>query len=495
MKYVQFFIWFQMISGLIQTSVIALLGLFVIPKTLSMAFMSYQFVLKAFIQWPGIGYLWTHSLKAIQRADKEQVVSLISLILFDVIGMAVFSGLFLSIGNSNPRIGPVVGGAMGLTFAEVAKTFGLLIISGIVFSKTDKRFRLMDMFRIDFDRQLVKETLIFGLKAMLSTVIFLFGNFFVTIIIMLRLDNYTYWGTFIGSATLLLYPVTFMIVLFESQLPTIAESYSAGCQSLTKAYITYAWKYTGTFGIFIGAAFLFFVGSFLTVILPDLYKPMGYFVGFYSITKFIMLLGDFSRLFLIAINKVGKYIVFVLIEQIIRVLIFVLLIDKLDRPELLLIWGELPGVIIKVIATWVYTNKKVISVKINIYQTIIAPLIATIIFVLIGLGLNEIYIILIGLMFPLIPTILFTFLIFSGLFLILYPFVLGILGAWDTEGLAQLRFASYTAGPSRPFAKIFYKFSLIGSKFAPNFGKNAIIIPNIEKDIEILLEMQRKRDL
>jgi O-antigen/teichoic acid export membrane protein len=493
-KYVQFFIWFQMFSGLIQTVGIALLGLYVIPKTLSMAFISYQFLLKAFIQWPGIGYLWTHALKAIQRADKEQVVNLITMILFDVIGMGAFSAIFLGIGNSDPTIGPVVGGAMGLTVAEVVKTFGLLVVSGMVFSKTDKRFRLLDMFRVDFDLELVKKTLLFGLKAMASTVIFLLGNFVVTIVIMFRLDNYTYWGTFIGSATLLLWPVTFMIVLYESQLPTVAESYTAGCNRLTEAYITYSWKYSGTFGLFIATAFLFFVGSFLTIILPDLYKPMGFFVGFYSVTKLIMALGDFSRLFLIAINKVEKYLLFVAIEQILRIIIFVSLIDRIPRPELLLIYGELPGVIFKVLATWFYTNKRVIPVKINIYQTIIAPAIASFVFLFVGLGFNSIYIRIIGKVDALIPTVIFTFLIFCVLFLTLYPFVLGLLGSWDADTLSQLRFAAETSGPSKRFAKLFYTSTVFGIKKSKLYGKHAIIIQGIEDDIDLLISLRNKAE-
>jgi O-antigen/teichoic acid export membrane protein len=487
-KYIQFFVWFQMLSGLVQTVGIALIGLYLIPNSMQVAFMSWNFLLKAFVQWPGIAYLFTHTLKSMQRTDKEQMVNLIVLILFDVVGIGIFSTLFLAMGKTDPRIGTVIGGAIGITVAEVIKVFGLLIIGGIVLNKTEKQFTLLDCFRVDFDKELVKKTLIFGLKSMLSTVIFLIGNFAVTIIIMLNLPNYTYWGSFLGSATLLLWPITFMIILYENMLPTTAEAYGGDCKKLTQMYVSYGFKYFGVFGILIFAIFAFFVNNFLTAILPPLFKPMGFFIGFYAITKIFMNLVDYSRLFLISIGKVGHYIVFVTVEQVIRVVFLLALINKVDHPEYLLIWGELPGVILKVLLTWIYTNKKTIKIKINLMQSMIAPGIASIVLVLIGFALNPVYLLVIELFNgnALLPTILYSFLVCSGLAMTVYPFLVAFLGGWDDRSLLDLEFAMEHSGPSKPFFKLFLKMTKLGVKKSPLHNRYPIYVEGFEDDIKKL---------
>jgi hypothetical protein len=313
----------------------------------------------------------------------------------------------------------------------------------------DKRFSIWDMFRVDYDITLVKQTLGFGLKAMASNVILLIGNFVVNIYIMLNMQSYTTYSAYIGSATLLLYPITFMIVLFENALPTTAEAYGNQCYKLTESYISFGWKYFATFGLLVFSSYIFFLNPFLTNILPPLYKPMGFFMGFYSLTRVVMILGDFSRLFLVAINRVGIYIGLVTIEQIVRIIVLISLLDIIPKPEYLLIFGELPGAVVKTFLTWIYTNKKVIKVKINIWQTLVAPFIGVSAYVLVGSIFMSIYNLMINNIDVLIPTIIFAFLIFTGLTLTIYPFVLALAGGWDEETYRQLQFSVKQSGPSK----------------------------------------------
>lgn len=490
LKYVQFFIWFQMLSGLVQTGVIAIIGLYIIPQTAALAFMSYQFVAKAFIQWPGTGYLFTHSMKALQRTDKEQLVNLLAIVFFDVGGMAVFTSIFLALGQNDPTIGIVIGGSLGITVAEVFKTFGLLILSGTVFAKMDKRFSIWDMFRVDFDIELVKRTLWFGLKSMASNVILLTGNFIVTIYIMLNMQSYTTYSAFIGSATFILYPVTFMVILYESALPTTAEAYGNDCKVLTQAYVSFGWKYFATFGILVWASFFFFLNPLLTEILPPLYKEMGFFLGWYSLTRIIMGLGDFSKLFLIAIDKVDKYLLFVTIEQILRIVILVSLMDIIPRPELLLIFGELPGAILKSFLTWWYTHRKVLPVKINLWQTVIAPILSVTVYVIIGSIILMIYRGIIANHEALIPTIICSFVIFTGLTMTVYPFALALLGAWDKETMRQLQFSTQHSGPSKPFGLLFLKITKFGNKISPLYDKHPIDYESAQDEVKLLTEMK-----
>jgi O-antigen/teichoic acid export membrane protein len=311
---------------------------------------------------------------------------------------------------------------------------------------------------------------------------------------MLQMPNYTYWGAFLGSATYLLYPITFMIILFENMLPTTAEAYGAGCKRLTELYVSYGFKYWGLFGILIFVIFSFFVNTFLSILLPPLFRPMGFFIGFYAITKVFSNLGDYSRLFLVSIDKISHYVLFVTLEQILRVGIMLALITRISHPEYLLIFGELPGAIFKSILTWIYTNKKILKVRINIWQTIIAPSVASMLILLIGLGLNPIYMNAITQFNgdALIPTIIYSLFVCLGLALTLYPFIVGILGGWDSRSLQDFEFAAYHSGPSKLFAVLFYKMSRIGSKISPLFNRFPTYDTNIDEEIQVLKVLKEK---
>jgi hypothetical protein len=203
-----------------------------------------------------------------------------------------------------------------------------------------------------------------------------------------------------------------------------------------------------------------------------------------------MILGDFSRLFLVAVNRVGIYIYFITIEQIIRIIFLVTLLDVLPRPEYLLIFGELPGAILKTLLIWIYTNKKIIKVNINVWQTIIAPVIGVSAYIIIGSLCMNLYKILIESVDVLIPTIIFAFLIFTGLTLTIYPLVLSLAGGWDTETIRQLEFSAKNAGPSKIFAQTFLKFTKIGNNLSPLYNKKPINYNDALLDIKRLMEIK-----
>ena len=493
LQYVQFFIWYQMISGLIQTTVISLIGLYLVPRVASIGFMSWFFVVNTLVQFPGIVYVFTHLLKSAQRTDLEAVVNFISLIFFQIGLMAVFPEIFRSIGAANPIIGEVIGSSLGLSLGSYSAQMAQMFMSALFLKKIDKRFTVKQMFRLDFDKRLIKETLIFGSKSMLSNVVFLFGNFFSVLIITLFLNNYTYFGSFIGIATYLTYPILFMTTLYENALPTTSEAFNNKKVKLTEAFISYGFKYFGMFALLLFTLFVlpFSVNQIVTSVVPDLYKPMGYVIMYYSVTKIFIALGDFSKLFLISIDRAGTYVVAVIIEQIIRITFLLLTIRTLQFWAF--VFGEIPGVIVKVFITWILTHKKIIKVRINWWQTLIAPGLACGIIALLAWILNALFFdLFLTVMTPVGGATIFMVIFFFGFSNFLYPFLLGVLGGHDDETLEQIEFAAYHCGPSKPFAIAFVKITKLGCKLSPLHGKNPIDFEAGRKEALELMEIANK---
>ncbi|MHA1848470.1 MAG: lipopolysaccharide biosynthesis protein, partial [Promethearchaeota archaeon] len=391
LKYIQFFIWYQMLSGLGQTTVISLIGLYIVPSINSIGFMSWFFVVNTLVQFPGIVYVFTHMLKSAQRTDLEALVNFISMIFFQIGLMTVFPEIFRQLGASNPHVGEVIGASLGLSLGSYAGQMAQMLLSAAFLKKIDKRFTIGQLFRMDFDRKLIFETLLFGLKSMLSNVIYLFGNFFSVIIITFNLNNYPYYGSFIGIATYLTYPIYFMTILYENALPTTSEAYNNKKFKLAGTYISYGFKYFGMFALLLFTLFVlpYSINQIVTSVVPGLYKPMGMIIMFYSITKLFLALGDYSKLFLISIDRAGTYVIAVLIEQVTRISFLLIAIKPLQFWAF--VFAEIPGALIKIILTWTLTHKKIIRVKINIWQTLVAPGISCLIIAGIGWVLSLFY--------------------------------------------------------------------------------------------------------
>ncbi len=487
-KYVQFFVWFQTLSGLGQTTIISLIGMYWVPQVQSLAFLSWFFVVNPLIQFPGIAYVFTHLLKSAQRTDLEGTVNIISLVVFQLALTGIFTELFRSIGAANPLLGEVVGSSLGISVGSYSGQMALLFFSAFFLRKVDKRFTIAQMFRIDFDRALIKETLLFGVKSMLSNVIFLFGNFISVLIITFSLNNYTYYGAFVAAGTYLTYPILYLTMLYENALPTTSEAYNNGKIKLTEAFVTYGFKYFGAFAIFLFTLFVlpFSVNAIVTSVVPDLYKPIGMILMFYSITKLALSLGDFSKFFLIAVDRAGTYIVCIFIEQVIRVTFLLLTIKELQVWAF--VFGEIPGVVIKILLTWVWTHKKILRVRINVWQTFVAPGLACAGVAVVGWILSVL------LFEPLQAAlgvlgagILFGCIFFIGFSLFLYPLFLGLLGGWDTETLRHVEFASNHAGPSKLFAKAFFKVTRMACKVSPLHDKFPIQYTEAAQEAQELL--------
>ncbi len=487
-KYVQFFIWFQTLSGLAQTTVISLIGMYWVPQVQSIAFLSWFFVVNPLIQFPGIAYVFTHLLKSAQRTDLEGTVNIISLVIFQLALMGVFTELFRSIGAANPLLGEVVGSSLGISLGSYCGQMALLFFSAFFLRKVDKRFTVAQMFRIDFDRELIRETLHFGIKSMLSNVIFLFGNFISVLIITFYLNNYTYYGAFVAAGTYLTYPILYLTTLYENAIPTTSEAYNNGKIKLTESFVTYGFKYFGTFAIFLFTLFFlpFSVNAIITSVVPDLYKPIGMIIMFYSATKLVLTLGDYSKFFLIAIDRAGAYVACALIEQVTRVTFLLFTIKELQVWAF--VFGEIPGAVIKIFLTWIWTHKKILRVRINVWQTFVAPGLACAGVAVVGWILSEILFEPLQFALGVLGAgIVFGCIFFIGFSLLLYPLLLGLLGGWDTETLRHVEFASNHAGPSKMFAKVFFKVTRMACKVSPLHDKFPIQYAEAGQEAEELL--------
>ena len=164
-KYIQYFIWYQMMTGLIQTTSIAIYAFVWVPRT-ELAYAVWIMLLQSITQYPGFLGVFRGAMGALQQFNKVEVFNFISGELFQRLTEIGFVLLGRYWGMQNPQIGEIMGIAIGSVIGLYVDDFIATAMSAWYFSKVmkDKGISARRCFRIEFDWELAKEALVFGIK-------------------------------------------------------------------------------------------------------------------------------------------------------------------------------------------------------------------------------------------------------------------------------------------------------------------------------------------
>ena len=154
--------------------------------------------------------------------------------------------------------------------------------------------------------------------------------------------------------------------------------------------------------------------------------------------------------------------------------------------------GIYPAIILKTAANCVYIQKKIIKIRINVWQTIVAPTFACLGTWLIGTFFKII-------MFdPLVETYGIIAGVASMIVLLVVLLVFGyfpihtLLGGWDDDSMRDLRKAVVMSGPSKFIVYPMYKMIELSARVSPLHNKFKIDSSEALKQVEELLEMRRQ---
>ena len=164
-KYMQFFFWYQMLTGLVQILLISI-AVFYWMRYTQLAYLSWIFLIIVAKQWPCISTSLKNSLEGLQRFDKATIMEFL---LADVIKDFMAVGLILIgrwYGRANPQLGELFGATLGLAFGGYLVEFIAILIGGRFFSQAMKPFgyTIKDAFKVTFDWPIVKECFWYGFQ-------------------------------------------------------------------------------------------------------------------------------------------------------------------------------------------------------------------------------------------------------------------------------------------------------------------------------------------
>ncbi|MHA1342143.1 MAG: lipopolysaccharide biosynthesis protein [Promethearchaeota archaeon] len=490
-KYMQFFIYFQMFSGVIQITAIAFWVFSILPES-DLTYASWFFLIFSTIQWPGMLGIFTGALQAYQRFDRANIVKFMQAIVLENTTRIICILIGRYFGGLNPQVGELMGATMGSLIGAYIDDFLAALIGAHwlapILKDIDKDWTIWRLFYVEFDLKIVKETLLFGVKVMLPKVIFPLANMISVFILTKYLPSYSsIWGIYVLADMIGGLSGTF-IFEFTS---TFSEAYNNKKFRLARDYIARIYRWTGLLGGFI-IGVMFPIAPLLVTIMGSQYQsavPMMRAIMFFKVMEAIIKYHD--RIFQGG-GKPEYNIVSLGIEQAMRILLLYIFLVFIPSGGMAIVLSRGLGWIIKWFVSAFLIQKKIIKLKINLWQTIVAPFISTFIEI-ITLTL------LISLLLPIFENLIGNFLgtiiiiilcLLLGVLIIWFP-LYGYFGGWDSYSLEIFKKARKISGPSKFFVGFIAKMTNLGIRKSPFHNKFVTNTEGIKQEIEELVETRK----
>ncbi len=490
-QYLQFFIYFQMFTGLIQ---ITALSFWVMGAATEgdLAYASWFFLLYSTIQWPGMLGVFKGALESYQRFDRANMIAFIQAILLENTTriILIIAGRYW--GKQNPMIGELMGATIGSIIGAYVDDFLAAVIAAKwtvpILKEIDPEWGFLRLFHVDFDWELARECLLYGFKIMLQGVIFPAANLISVFILKDYLPNYpTIWGIYLIAEMIGTIVGGFGFNITSS----FSEAYNNEKYRLAGDYLTRSYRWITLLGSLL-VGLLFTGASLIGVIAGErfyLAVPLIQAFIIFKVMESIIKLHD--KVFRGG-DKPEYNIVVLIVEQTSRLIFLYIFLVPIPLSGMAIVLSRGLGWIVKWFVSYFLIQKRMLKFTINLWQTIVVPLgaafLEAITIYLIKIWLFPIFSQSLPQVFAAVLTLIIGLLV--GPFSIWLP-VYALLGGWDKGSLEILKKALIISGPSKPFVRFILKVSVYFSEKSPFFEKFPIDTTGVQQEIGELINRRR----
>lgn len=458
-QYIQLFVWWQCLSGLIQLTGIPVFAANVLVHS-NYAYLSIFFALSALTQFPGFLGMHVFVFRALQRFDLEQLLTMVGMV-------TIIPLQFLLVyacrrwGAAHLAYGPAIGGVMGYGFSQFANTVLLFFLGCWLLKRLG--FHQKWLFMANFEWKEAARALSFGFKAAIGSIAVALAYSLQMFIISEQMLNYTELTGMFQMAMDYTVAIGVVLLLYYELMPAISEAFSHGKTQLTRYYVAQGWKYGAMFSFAIGGSLLAIVDRYISGTLGAQWSRAAALATplmIWGLLQFPAWLGDQVQL---GAGRPGLQSILMVAEQTLRIVLVFLLVPRFQIWGL--IYAYIPALVLKGLAAMLVNHKLIVRLYMNLWQGIIAPLLA--------LGIN--YALLRAAVLALwrpepgISNLLFFGCLVAGQ--LTYFFFTGILGGWDEDSLAEFGGVGAYSGFARPLARLYLVFIRAGAALSPLHNK------------------------
>ncbi|MHA1892330.1 MAG: hypothetical protein ACTSYS_15150, partial [Promethearchaeota archaeon] len=270
LHYIQFYIWWQMTTGIIQVTIVSVMALYFFPNS-DLSYACWLFLILSTTQYPGMLSYFKSLLRGLQAFHYDNIVDFVRSNVFDFITRLGSILFFRWYGSINPAIGDLMGLAIGSAIGGYIDEFFNMALAMHFFNKVMKPFGITakDCFRHDFTWEEVRTVLWWGFQLSLPGIIGRVWGFINLLITIHYLPGYAYWGQVAGLTGMITRILTIGSKL--SLTAATSEAYLNGKTRLAQYYVENQWKWY--FVLLIGVA------GMLIIFLPEILGLVMQFQG------------------------------------------------------------------------------------------------------------------------------------------------------------------------------------------------------------------------
>nr|MDO8118083.1 lipopolysaccharide biosynthesis protein [Candidatus Sigynarchaeota archaeon] len=226
--YIQIFVWWQLLSGVVQIVIISLVGSIVFPQT-NFAHLSWMVVLHSLIQYPGFFVVFQYIFQGMQRTDLQNLSNLLYQAILMLLSQYAWILIFRFAFKDDP-LGEAFWSGIGYCIGQYVAEWGIFFIMMGFYKKLG--FSVSTLFRVDFTRAEFKEALIFGGKEAMGHVWVPLAYMYQVWILGAFLPNYNEEMGLYGYANMLMQVTALVGFLTEGFLAPVSEAHSHKKQQL-----------------------------------------------------------------------------------------------------------------------------------------------------------------------------------------------------------------------------------------------------------------------
>jgi O-antigen/teichoic acid export membrane protein len=495
-QYIRFFIWFQSFSGLIQTTGISIIGLYFLKESY-LEYLPWIFICHSLIQFPGWLGVFNEALKGFHQFDKVAIVGVINTIIFQNLTLFIGAQAGVYFGYQNPSIGPVMGAAIGITIGYYVDDFSSTIIAGYLFSKVAKPlgFTIRDVFRWDVPKDVMIESVKFGMGVMLFVFSYQSIGSILVLIYASSLANYTQLlGMIIILTPFFSLSESINSLHFGNHRPSISEAYFNKKQNYCEYILSNGFRTTGQFSGMMTALTIVIAEPIIILLFPQYFDIFNQIFVVMILYKLYFQHSHYMNEVLIGTGNHKFNIIITILENVLKLVMSIIFI-QMELGIWVLIYSNILATILKQGIGWIFINRKIVSLHFNWWQMWFVPFLAgccyylifSVLFTVLNLfGSSLIY-----------GVIVIVVLVILGIYILPGPgyfFFLGLFGGYDKNTLEDLRKATLLAGPSKIIVGPWYRWAALGIKYSKLHNKFPMYYEGVAEEIQELMEMKAHTD-
>lgn len=502
-KYIQFYVWWQFLSGAVQVGLIAILTVVALP-VFGLAHFSYYLLARALLQFPGFLQVFTIAFRARQRFDYEQLLILFGQLITPLLQIG-FVGALQPWAQASLEISAGISGAFGLA-AGLLVGQALTFLVGVMLHRREGE-PLSSLFLPTFNARTSSEILRFGVPWSIGAAMPAVG----AVVLLLLLNRLLAQHNTTPTAWFNLIEVTAMFEILLTSfywdlMPALSEAAAFRYKTLLRYYVSQAIRYGGWFSFYL-FGLISALGPVVISLFPLPKAAAPAVSAAPAFLEWLVPLAAWGALrwaawlpdrMLEAAGKPGAVALLATVEQILRIAGAYGLLRlggsvTVGDLDIRLGLAGLPAayaiaLLVRIILGRWLGGRYLVKARTYVWQSLIVPgLAGLIIYQLLQVGVPFVLpgswqgaaVLAVGLALPV---------------LLAYGFVTAMLGGWDDGGLADFRKAMRISGIGRPFAWLLYEVIALGARFSPLHGRFPMMLYELAQNEAQALTFARSQE-